>query len=141
MDSGSSGGDAAAPGDAVAPTDAGAPSDGFVSEGGSNGGDAGETDDAGSNMGWGSQTGVQDIFVTYCSGCHGAQWSTCWNVQDNATVIGDAVSSGAMPRGSTLPSSVKAALLDWLKEGAPCASPPPDGGFDAGMVMTAPTAP
>jgi hypothetical protein len=138
-DGGSSGEDAAAPADALAPTDAATQSEGSFSDGESS--DGGESGDAGSNMGWGSQTAVEDIFVKYCSGCHGAQWSTCWNVQDNATGIASLVSSGAMPRGSTLPPSVKTTLLDWLEEGAPCASPPPDGGFDAGMTMKAPTAP
>jgi hypothetical protein len=86
--------------------------------------------DAAINFGWTNETNIQGIFQTYCAPCHGAQWSSCWNVQANAAIIDEMVSTGAMPRNGGFPSSDKATLLAWLDAGAPCTGTPQP--FDAG---------
>jgi hypothetical protein len=92
--------------------------------------DGGVGNDGGPNLGWAGQTDIESIFQTYCAGCHGAQWASCWNVQANAQNIDQMVSSGAMPRGGMLPPAVEMTLLDWIEAGAQCTGP--DDPYDAG---------
>jgi hypothetical protein len=85
-----------------------------------------------SGDGWTGQTNIEAIFEASCSGCHGTQWSTCWDVQENAAGVDDMVSSGAMPRSGSLSAADKSTLLAWLGRGAPCTGTKPDGGGDDG---------
>ncbi len=75
---------------------------------------------------------MEAVFEASCSGCHGTQWSSCWTVQANAQEVGEAVSSGAMPRGGSLSSADKATVVNWVGEGAPCSGTKPE---DAGVVF------
>jgi hypothetical protein len=84
--------------------------------GGAGSGQTGGTPDDG----WDGRTNIEAIFEASCAGCHGQQWSSCWNVQACVASIDQAVSSGAMPRGSSLSASDRSTLLGWLGEGAPC---------------------
>jgi hypothetical protein len=84
--------------------------------------------------GWQGQTNIEAIFESSCTQCHGTLWSTCWNVQACATIVDNAVSSGAMPRNGPLPPSEKSALLDWLGQGAPCSGAKP-ADDDAGCMV------
>jgi hypothetical protein len=84
--------------------------------------------DGTSNDGWTGQTNVEAIFESDCSGCHGTQWSSCWDVQADAQGVEALVSSGAMPRSGSLSSSDRSTLLAWLGQGAPCTGPKPAGG-------------
>jgi hypothetical protein len=94
-------------------------------------GDAADaTGDGAPNLGWTKQTDIEKIFATYCSGCHGTAWASCWSVQEGAASIESVVSSGAMPRGATMSSSDKTTLLAWLDAGAPCTGTPSP--YDAG---------
>jgi hypothetical protein len=90
------------------------------------------TEDAATNLGWGGNTNIEEIFETSCSGCHGSQWSSCWNVQDSASEVEGEVSSGDMPRGGTLAPADKSALVAWLNAGAQCSGAQPDGGVGGG---------
>jgi hypothetical protein len=83
--------------------------------------------------GWSGRTNVEAIFESYCSGCHGTTWSSCWTVQENADTVQSAVSSGAMPRGTPLAPSDKTTLLAWLDQGAPCSGTKPSD--DGGVVV------
>jgi hypothetical protein len=85
--------------------------------------------------GWDGRTNVEAIFEASCARCHGTQWSTCWTVQACATSVDSAVSSGAMPRGSSLSASDKSTLLSWLGDGAPCAGTKPAGPGGCGGVI------
>jgi hypothetical protein len=67
---------------------------------------------------WSSE--FEGVFTMYCSNCHGSEWATCSDVQGDDQVVEQEIASGDMPRGETLPASVKAALLEWLDAGAPC---------------------
>lgn len=94
--------------------------------------------------GWDGRTNVEAIFEASCSGCHGQQWSTCWDVQACASTVDEMVSSGAMPRGGTLSASDRSTMLTWLGEGAPCSGPKPTtitgacvGGGGAGTPIAA----
>jgi len=95
--------------------------------------DAGD-DSSAPGDGWQGRTDIEAIFESSCAQCHGTMWSACWDVQACATVVDDAVSSGAMPRNGPLPPSEKSALLDWLGQGAPCSGPKP-AGDDAGCMV------
>jgi hypothetical protein len=112
-DAGAGGREAGGPGDdaGTAPQDAGA----------DEGVDAGP-------YGWGDRTDIQEIFARYCNGCHGTSWQSCWSDQENASTLTSVISSGAMPRGSTMSSMDKSAVLAWLSSGAPCAGPRQDAG-------------
>jgi hypothetical protein len=92
------------------------------------------TKSGGGADGWSGRTNIEAIFESYCSGCHGTQWSTCWNVQESASLVDEMVSSGAMPRVGMLTTSDKTTLVDWLGQGAPCSGTRPSGD-DAGMGM------
>jgi hypothetical protein len=82
--------------------------------------------------GWTDRTNIEAIFESYCSGCHGTQWSTCWDVRASSGLVDSMIASGAMPRTGMLTAPDKSALLTWLGEGAPCEGTPPsnDGGGD-----------
>jgi hypothetical protein len=84
------------------------------------------------NDGWTGRTNVEAIFESYCSRCHGDQWSTCWDVQGSASEVDYMISSGQMPRVGTLTPLDKSTLLGWLGGGAPCsgARPSNSGGMD-----------
>jgi hypothetical protein len=105
------------------------------------GGQAGSTTDAGvedsstttPSDGWDARTNVEAVFAASCSGCHGAQWSTCWDVQASATAVEDAIVSGAMPRGGPLSPSDESTVLTWLMQGAPCAGTMPSNPDDGGV--------
>jgi hypothetical protein len=84
------------------------------------------------NDGWSGQTRVESILEKSCAGCHGTQFSSCWNVQDDASEIEGAVASGAMPRSGELAASDKAALLHWLRDGAHCSGKRPEGSGSGG---------
>jgi hypothetical protein len=89
--------------------------------------------------GWTGQTNIEAIFEASCAGCHGTQWSTCWDVQENATTVSGAVSSGAMPQSGSLSPSDRSTLLAWLGRGAPCSGTKPDGGgTSSGGIGAAP---
>jgi hypothetical protein len=75
--------------------------------------------------GWEGRTNIEAIFEASCAGCHGQQWSSCWNVQACAASVDGMVSSRAMPRGGRLSASDRSALLGWLGEGAPCSGVKP----------------
>lgn len=81
-----------------------------------------------SNDGWTGQTNLEAIFEADCSGCHGTQWSSCWDVQSDAQGVDDMVSSGAMPQSGSLSPSDKNTLITWLGQGAPCTGPKPAEG-------------
>jgi hypothetical protein len=88
-----------------------------------------------SDDGWTGQTNIEAIFEASCSGCHGTQWSTCWNVQESVASVDDMVSSGAMPQSGSLSPSDRSTLVAWLGRGAPCTGTRPDGGgggYDGG---------
>jgi hypothetical protein len=91
--------------------------------------DADTTDgvDAGP-YGWGDRTDIQEIFARYCFGCHGTTWQSCWSAQKNESTLTSVISSGTMPRNSTMSPMDKSALLAWLASGAPCAGPYQDAG-------------
>jgi hypothetical protein len=78
--------------------------------------------------GWGDRTDIQEIFARYCFGCHGTTWQSCWSAQKNETTLTSVISSGTMPRNSTMSPMDKSALLAWLASGAPCAGPYQDAG-------------
>jgi hypothetical protein len=99
------------------------------SAGDAGGEDAG--DDGGDDLGWGVHTDVEAVLEANCAECHSTQWASCWDVQASASDVGSAVSSGAMPRGSTLSAADKSTLLDWIQAGAPCTGTEP---ADAGPV-------
>jgi hypothetical protein len=99
------------------------------SSGSGSGGSATPPDD-----GWTGQTNIEAIFEASCSGCHGTQWSSCWDVQESAESVEDAVSSGAMPQSGALSSSDKSTLLAWLGRGAPCTGTKPAGGSSSGGI-------
>jgi hypothetical protein len=83
------------------------------------------------NDGWSGRTNVEAVFEASCSGCHSSQWSTCWDVQQSAASVQNAISSGFMPRGGSLSPQDKSTVLTWLMQGAPCAGtapPAPEGG-------------
>jgi hypothetical protein len=99
-----------------------------ASPGGGGGGGGSGGDD-----GWTKRTNIEAVFESYCSECHGAQWSSCWNVQASASVVDEMITSGAMPRVGTLTPSDKSTLETWLGDGAPCnGTPPADGGGGGG---------
>jgi hypothetical protein len=91
---------------------------------------------------WGDRTDIQEIFARYCFGCHGSTWQSCWSAQKNEGILTSAITSGAMPRNSTMSPMDKSALLAWLASGAPCAGPyedagvfmPPGGGTAPGAL-------
>ncbi len=80
--------------------------------------------------GWTGHARIAEVLEMYCSGCHGAAWSSCWDVQASKLPVTWMVSSGAMPRVGTLRADDKAALLDWLEAGAPCSGTGPEGEGD-----------
>jgi len=88
--------------------------------------------------GWDGRTNIEAIFAASCDGCHGQQWSSCWDVQACAASVDGMVSSGAMPRGGSLSPSDRSTLLGWLGEGAPCSGvqPPNTGGACGGGIDT-----
>ena len=102
--------------------------------GGSGSGQSGGAPDDG----WEGRTNIEAIFEASCSGCHGQQWSSCWDVQACASSVQDMVSTGAMPRGGSLSASDRSALLGWLGEGAPCSGvqPATTGGACGGGADT-----
>jgi hypothetical protein len=67
---------------------------------------------------------ILPLFNTSCnvSGCHdgpnAAQLNTFQVVHDNAAQIKASVSSGRMPRGSTLTTAQKNAIYCWIDNGA-----------------------
>jgi hypothetical protein len=75
--------------------------------------------------GWDGRTNIEAIFEASCAGCHGQQWSSCWDVQACAGSVDAMVSSGAMPRGGSLSASDRSSLLGWLGAGAPCSGVKP----------------
>jgi hypothetical protein len=91
------------------------------------------------NLGWTGQTNVEAAFEANCSGCHGSQWASCWDVQASADVVESAISSGAMPRGGGLSASDKTLMLGWLAAGAQCTGQRPTGGNDGGVTSLPPT--
>ncbi|MGO9836728.1 MAG: hypothetical protein ACLP1X_21235 [Polyangiaceae bacterium] len=93
--------------------------------------------DADSDDGWTGRTNIEAVFAASCSGCHATQWSTCWDVQESATSVQGAITSGAMPRGGALSPSDKNTVLSWLQEGAPCSGTNP-AGPDAGAGQGGP---
>jgi hypothetical protein len=97
---------------------------------------AGGTDGPPSDDGWTGQTNIEAIFEASCSGCHAAQWSSCWDVQESVTSVEGEVASGAMPQSGSLSPSDRSTLLAWLGRGAPCTGTKPaeggDGGGDGG---------
>jgi hypothetical protein len=88
--------------------------------------------------GWEGRTNIEAIFESSCSGCHGQQWSSCWDVQACAASVDDMVSSGAMPRDGSLSAPDRSALVGWLGEGAPCSGVKPAniGGACGGGIDT-----
>jgi hypothetical protein len=93
--------------------------------------------------GWTGRTNVEAIFESYCSGCHGTQWSTCWDVQASGSLVDSMIASGEMPRTGMLTPSDKSTLLTWLGDGAPCegTSSSGDGGSagqDGGVAQPLP---
>ena len=89
--------------------------------------------DAGAGEGdagpWSDHTDIEAIFQKYCSNCHGTTWQSCWTDQANESSLSSAISSGAMPRGTTMAAADKSAVLAWLSSGAPCAGPYQDAGM------------
>ncbi len=91
--------------------------------------DASSTDDVDAGpYGWGDRTDIEEIFSRYCFGCHGSTWQSCWSAQKNATTLNSVITSGSMPRNSTMSPMDKSALLAWLASGAPCVGPYQDAG-------------
>jgi hypothetical protein len=107
---------------------------------GCSGGSGGSNTVNESDDGWTGRTNIEATFASYCSGCHGTTWSSCWTVQANAGSVQSEVSSGDMPRGSTMAPSDKTALLEWLQQGAPCSGTEPNG-QDSGVVVVGGGAP
>lgn len=67
----------------------------------------------------------RDIFVPYCSGCHGdPETAVALVLKDYADVvavkdrISEVVRTDYMPQGSALPETLKKTLLDWISAGA-----------------------
>jgi hypothetical protein len=123
--------DAAATPDSATSADSGTPDTGTADTGTADTGtrdtgtpdsgaaDSGRPDaDSGTAPTWNSE--FEGVFMSYCSNCHGSEWATCSDVQGDDQVVEQEIASGDMPRGETLPASVKAALLEWLDAGAPC---------------------
>ncbi len=88
--------------------------------------------------GWSGRTNVEAVFEASCSGCHGSQWASCWDVQASASVVESMIAGGAMPRGSVLSPSDKSTVLDWLGAGAPCSGTRPSGGDGDGGIVEGP---
>lgn len=63
------------------------------------------------------KTDIAPIFAASCNKCH-ADYATYAGVQADTAVIPMAVSTGAMPSGSTLTADQKAAIAAWFKAGA-----------------------
>lgn len=98
---------------------------------GCSGGSAQSTSD---DDGWTGQTDIEAIFEASCSGCHSTQWSSCWNVQANAELVDQMVSSGEMPQGGGLSPSDESTVTAWLRKGAPCSGTKPAGEGSSGGV-------
>jgi mono/diheme cytochrome c family protein len=69
------------------------------------------------------------LFAPHCLECH-AQYASYEGVRRELSAIGDAVSSGQMPKGSLLSAELKASLAAWIAAGAPLevnapSTPPP----------------
>ena len=60
---------------------------------------------------------AQSFFSTRCASCH-SQFGTQASVQSYASAINSEISTGRMPQGSSLSSSEKTRILDWLVCGA-----------------------
>jgi cytochrome c553 len=60
---------------------------------------------------------AQSFFSTRCASCHG-QFGSQASVLSYASAINSEISSGRMPEGSSLSSSEKTRILDWLVCGA-----------------------
>jgi hypothetical protein len=90
--------------------------------------DAGAGDVDAGPYGWGERTDIEEIFQKYCTGCHGTTWQSCWTDQADESALDSVISSGAMPRGTTMAAADKSAVLGWLSSGAPCVGPYQDAG-------------
>ena len=77
------------------------------------------------SVGWGTQTNVEAVFASNCTGCHASEWESCWNVQSASSGVEGMISTGSMPPGGGLSSTDRATVLAWLDAGAPCVGPPP----------------
>lgn len=68
---------------------------------------------------------VQPVLVSKCatSGCHNgsgmANLSTYNNAKNEASSIRTSVENGSMPRGGSLTSAEKTAILCWIQNGTP----------------------
>jgi hypothetical protein len=65
------------------------------------------------------KTDVAPIMKTYCAGCHNSKFSTYASLSSDKNNVSGQIESGSMPRGSSLTSTQKDAVLCWISSGAP----------------------
>jgi hypothetical protein len=64
------------------------------------------------------KTDVAPLIKTYCSGCH-SNFSTYTSLSADKNNVSGQVESGNMPRGTSLSTTQKDAILCWISSGAP----------------------
>jgi hypothetical protein len=64
------------------------------------------------------KTDVAPIISTYCSGCH-SNFSTYASLSADKSNVSAMIESGNMPRGSSLSTAQKDAVICWISSGAP----------------------
>jgi hypothetical protein len=65
------------------------------------------------------KTDVAPIMRTYCAGCHNSKFSTYSSLSSDLNNVSGQVESGNMPRGESLTTIQKDAILCWISSGAP----------------------
>ncbi len=63
-------------------------------------------------------TDVAPLISSYCSECH-SQYSTYSKLSASAGKVRSVIVSGSMPKGTTLSSAQKDAIVCWIDNGAP----------------------
>jgi hypothetical protein len=64
------------------------------------------------------KTDVAPIIRTYCAGCH-SNLSTYASLSADRNNVSGQIESGSMPRGGSLTTTQKDAVLCWISSGAP----------------------
>ncbi len=64
------------------------------------------------------KTDVAPLIKTYCSGCH-SNFSTYTSLYADRNNVSGQIENGNMPRGTSLSSTQKDAVICWISSGAP----------------------
>lgn len=64
------------------------------------------------------KTDVAPLIRTYCSGCH-SNFSTYASLSADRNNVSGQIESGNMPRGTSMSSTQKDAIICWISSGAP----------------------